>query len=62
MLMNEIKCEVCGLGLADGIALYRNNPKGQKAQNRCIAHVDPAYHPHKDVLAITQAIENAGKP
>lgn len=55
---NGTKCEVCGQGIADGIALYRNGPKGQIVPWRCIVHVDPQYKPDADVLDITQAIES----
>jgi hypothetical protein len=30
-----VTCEVCGRGMADGVSLFRQNPKGQKGVWRC---------------------------
>lgn len=51
-------CEVCGQGIVDGVALYRNNPKGEEGVWRCEFHVDQ--QPDDSVLEITRAIEQGG--
>lgn len=53
---HEVKCEVCGVNSAK-TALFRNGPKGQKVPWRCRPHLDPQWIPDKDVLAITNLIE-----
>lgn len=50
------KCEVCGLGPPeDVIAVYRQNPKGQKGVWRCERHNQAPIDP--DVREIVQIIE-----
>jgi len=47
-------CEICGLGMRDGVTLHRQNEKGVKGVWRCfrcnVKLVDPV------VLRITQAL------
>ncbi len=39
-MMSDLRCEVCGKGLVDGVALWRANPKGKPGIWRCGEHRD----------------------
>lgn len=46
-------CEICGMGPEDGITVYRNNAKGEKAQWRCAGHLDREANPLVEKLVTT---------
>lgn len=54
--MTEPKCEICGASVARGATVYRNNPKGEKAEWRCFPHLDRL--PPKDVVELATVIED----
>jgi len=52
-------CEICYKGIGDGVALFRQNAKGQIGIWRCTACNKKRIAP--DVLEIVQAVQEAGK-
>ena len=50
-----MKCSICGSSpLIDGISIYRNGPKGEKVEWRCLQHLDKEF---KDKLIQTIAVQ-----
>ena len=52
-----MKCEICRLGPADGLSVYRVNPKGQEGIWRCKPHLGSSAPIAPEVAAIAEAIE-----
>lgn len=53
-----MRCEVCGKGMADGVALHRINPKGEIGKWACTQHYAG---PKNEANEIAQIIEEAQK-
>lgn len=48
-------CEICKRGIADGIALFRQNPKGEKGIWRCREHNQAAIDPEvNDIVTVVE--------
>lgn len=52
----QLKCHICGLGVEDGVTVYRQNRKGQPGIWACQTHNMHRVNP--DVKAIVDAVED----
>ena len=55
-----MKCGKCGRSI-DDVVLYRNNPKGEKADWRCEDCLNVDYKPEKELKKLCDIIKNGDK-
>lgn len=56
--MADMKCVCCGLGMKEGVALFRQNEKGVPAIWKCARH---ALDVPKDLLELVSVIQGGPK-
>lgn len=56
--MADMKCVCCGLGMKEGVALFRQNEKGVPAIWKCARH---ALDVPKDLLELVNVIQGGPK-